>query len=74
MTVAARAAARPEPTKTHFRPGAWREVFINAYGELLKDRGGCLLLGVLVAGVVATRVPDNLFALRFANQAAPLVL
>ena len=45
-----------------------------AFGELLKDIGGWLLLGVLVAGLVATLVPDNFFALLFENQAASLVL
>jgi uncharacterized membrane protein YraQ (UPF0718 family) len=45
-----------------------------AFGELLKDIGGWLLLGVLIAGLVATLVPDNFFTLLFENQAASLVL
>lgn len=45
-----------------------------AFGELLKDIGGWLLLGVLIAGLVATLVPDDFFTLLFENQAASLVL
>ena len=45
-----------------------------AFGELLKDIGGWLLIGVLVAGLVATLLPDDFFALLFENQAASLVL
>jgi len=45
-----------------------------AFGELLKDIGGWLLLGVLIAGVVATLVPDGFFAMLFDYQAASLVL
>jgi uncharacterized membrane protein YraQ (UPF0718 family) len=45
-----------------------------AFGELLKDIGGWLLIGVLVAGLVATLLPDDFFALLFEHQAASLVL
>ena len=45
-----------------------------AFGELLKDIGGWLLLGVLIAGLVATLVPDGFFAMLFEYQAASLVL
>lgn len=45
-----------------------------AFGELLKDIGGWLLLGVLIAGLVATLVPDDFFALFFEHQAASLLL
>jgi len=45
-----------------------------AFGELLKDIGGWLLLGVLIAGLVATLVPDGFFAILFEYQAASLVL
>ena len=45
-----------------------------AFGELLKDIGGWLLLGVLIAGLVSTLVPDNFFALLFEHQAASLFL
>lgn len=45
-----------------------------AFGELLKDIGSWLLLGVLIAGVVATLVPDGFFALLFEHQAASLVV
>src|SRR5210317_407364 len=45
-----------------------------AFGELLKDIGGWLLIGVLVAGLVATLLPDDFFALLFEHQATSLVL
>jgi uncharacterized membrane protein YraQ (UPF0718 family) len=45
-----------------------------AFGELLKDIGGWLLIGVLVAGLVATLLPEDFFALFFEHQAASLVL
>ena len=45
-----------------------------AFGELLKDIGGWLLLGVLIAGLVASLVPDGFFAVLFEYQAASLVL
>lgn len=45
-----------------------------AFGELLKDIGSWLLLGVLVAGLVTTLIPDGFFALLFEHQAASLVL
>ncbi|TNF51448.1 MAG: permease [Deltaproteobacteria bacterium] len=45
-----------------------------AFGELLKDIGGWLLIGVLVAGLVATLLPEDFFALLFEHQAASLVL
>jgi uncharacterized membrane protein YraQ (UPF0718 family) len=45
-----------------------------AFGELLKDIGGWLLLGVVIAGLVATLVPDGFFALLFEYQAASLFL
>ena len=45
-----------------------------AFGELLKDIGGWLLIGVLVAGLVATLLLDDFFALLFEHQAASLVL
>ncbi len=45
-----------------------------AFGELLRDIGGWLLLGVLIAGLVTTMVPDVFFAILFEYQAASLVL
>jgi uncharacterized protein len=45
-----------------------------AFGDLLRDIGGWLLLGVLIAGLVATLVPDGFFAMLFEYQAASLVL
>jgi len=39
-----------------------------AFGELLKDIGGWLLLGVLIAGLVATLVPDNFFIRLFESR------
>jgi uncharacterized membrane protein YraQ (UPF0718 family) len=45
-----------------------------AFGELLKDIGGWLLLGVLIAGLVATLVPDGFFELLFEYEAASLFL
>lgn len=45
-----------------------------AFGDLLKDIGSWLLLGVLIAGLVATLVPDGFFALLFEYQAASLVV
>jgi uncharacterized membrane protein YraQ (UPF0718 family) len=45
-----------------------------AFGELLKDIGGWLLLGVLVAGLVATLIPDGFFEMLFEYQAASLFL
>jgi hypothetical protein len=39
-----------------------------AFGELLKDIGGWLLIGVLVAGLVATLLPDDFFALLFEHS------
>jgi uncharacterized membrane protein YraQ (UPF0718 family) len=45
-----------------------------AFGELLKDIGGWLLLGVLVAGLVATLIPDGFFEMLFEHQAASLLL
>jgi len=45
-----------------------------AFGELLKDIGGWLLLGVLIAGLVTTLLPDHFFELLFEYQAASLVI
>ena len=45
-----------------------------AFGELLKDIGGWLLLGVLIAGVVTTLVPDGFFDLLFEHQTASLLI
>lgn len=45
-----------------------------AFGDLLKDIGSWLLLGVIVAGLVATLVPDKLFETVFANEAVSLLL
>ncbi len=45
-----------------------------AYGDLLKDIGGWLLLGVLIAGVVSTLIPDEFFTRWFANQNASLLV
>ena len=45
-----------------------------AFGELLKDIGGWLLLGVLIAGLLTALVPDGFFTLLFEYQAASLVL
>jgi uncharacterized membrane protein YraQ (UPF0718 family) len=45
-----------------------------AFGELLKDIGGWLLLGVLVAGMVATLIPAGFFEMLFEYQAASLVV
>jgi uncharacterized membrane protein YraQ (UPF0718 family) len=45
-----------------------------AFGELLKDIGGWLLLGVLIAGMVTTLIPDGFFALLFEHQTASLLL
>ena len=45
-----------------------------AFGELLKDIGGWLLLGVLIAGLVTTLIPDGFFEMLFAYQAASLLV
>lgn len=45
-----------------------------AFGELLEDIGSWLLLGVLIAGLVTTLVPDGFFELLFEYEAASLVL
>lgn len=45
-----------------------------AFGELLRDIGSWLLLGVLIAGLVATLIPDGFFALLFEHQGASLFL
>lgn len=45
-----------------------------AFGELLKDIGGWLLLGVLIAGLVATVVPDGFFALLFQYESVSLLV
>lgn len=45
-----------------------------AFGELLKDIGGWLLLGVLIAGMVTTLIPDGFFALLFEHQTASLLI
>jgi uncharacterized membrane protein YraQ (UPF0718 family) len=45
-----------------------------AFGELLKDIGGWLLLGVLIAGLVTTLIPDGYFEMLFEHQAASLVV
>jgi len=45
-----------------------------AFGELLKDIGSWLILGVVIAGLVATLVPDGLFETVFANETASLLL
>ncbi len=45
-----------------------------AFGELLKDIGGWLLLGVVIAGLVATLVPDGFFAMIFEHEAVSLFL
>jgi uncharacterized membrane protein YraQ (UPF0718 family) len=44
-----------------------------AFGELLKDIGGWLLLGVLIAILVTKLVPDGFFALVFEYQVASLL-
>jgi uncharacterized membrane protein YraQ (UPF0718 family) len=45
-----------------------------AFGELLKDIGGWLLLGVLIAGLLTSLIPDGFFALLFQHQAASLLV
>jgi uncharacterized membrane protein YraQ (UPF0718 family) len=45
-----------------------------AFGELLKDIGGWLLLGVLIAGLVTTLIPDGFFEMLFEHQAASLLI
>ncbi len=45
-----------------------------AFGELLKDVGSWMLLGVLIAAVLATLIPDDFFALLFEHQNASLFL
>ncbi len=45
-----------------------------AFGELLKDIGGWLLLGVLIAGLLTALIPDGFFALLFQHQAASLLV
>ena len=45
-----------------------------AFGELLKDIGGWLLLGVLIAGLVTTLIPDGFFEMLFEYQAASLLV
>jgi hypothetical protein len=45
-----------------------------SFGELLKDIGGWLLLGVLIAGLVASLVPDGFFEILFEHQSASLLL
>jgi hypothetical protein len=45
-----------------------------AFGELLKDIGGWLLLGVLIAGLVTTLIPDGFFEMLFEHQAASLLV
>ena len=39
-----------------------------SFGELLKDIGGWLLLGVLVAGLVTTLIPDGFFEILFGRR------
>jgi uncharacterized membrane protein YraQ (UPF0718 family) len=45
-----------------------------AFGELLKDVGSWMLLGVLIAGLVTTLIPDGFFTLLFEHQTASLFL
>ena len=45
-----------------------------AFGDLLKDVGGWLLLGIGIAGMIAALVPDNLFAEVFAHQNSSLLI
>jgi uncharacterized membrane protein YraQ (UPF0718 family) len=45
-----------------------------AFGELLKDIGSWLLLGVAIAGVVSALVPDGFFAELFDHRAASLLV
>ena len=45
-----------------------------AFGELLKDIGGWLLLGVLIAGLLTTLLPAGFFAMLFAHQSASLLV
>jgi uncharacterized membrane protein YraQ (UPF0718 family) len=45
-----------------------------AFGELLKDIGAWMLLGVLIAGLVATLIPDGFLTMLFENQFASLFL
>jgi len=45
-----------------------------AFGELLQDIGRWFLLGILIAGLLTTLVPDGFFALLFENKAMSLVL
>jgi len=45
-----------------------------AFGDLLKDIGGWLLLGVAIAGLVAALVPAGFFARLFEHQTASLLL
>jgi len=46
------------------KTGVWRRISTGlgyAFGELLKDIGGWLLIGIAVAGLIGYLVPDNLF-------------
>lgn len=45
-----------------------------AFGELLKDIGSWLLLGVLIAGLLTTLIPEGFFALLFQYQAVSLLV
>ncbi len=45
-----------------------------AFGELLRDIGGWLLLGILISGVITALIPDDLAALVFAHEAWSLLV
>ena len=55
-------------------PALLLRIRILCKGAIGQTHGGWLLIGVLVAGLVATLLPDDFFVLLFEHQAASLVL
>ena len=78
LTVDPAACACPDSGCGEHAPASLRHRLSQgvqyAFGELLKDIGGWLLIGVVIAGLVTTLVPDGFFALLFEHQAASLFL
>lgn len=62
-------AGRRPPLRQRLRDGLG-----YAFGDLLSDIGSWLMLGIVIAGVIAYAVPEDFFARTFANELTSLLV
>jgi uncharacterized membrane protein YraQ (UPF0718 family) len=67
--------SEPLPAAETRSPGLrFKDGLTYAFGELLKDIGGWLLLGIFIAGLISYFVPDDFFTDFFAGEFASLFI